>query len=105
MNKPEAKALLTKQLSEWRLLPYDDLASRIGGESITGEVHGESDQIYQFEIQVFWDDKPNGDIRVIGAIDDAGFRAFFSPLTDDFIMAQDGSFVDEDPHQQDIQAK
>ena len=104
MNKPEAKALLAKELDEWRLFSYEDLASRIGGEPITGEVHGESAQNYQFEIQVFWDDKPNGDIRVIGAIDDGGIRAFF-PLTDDFIMAQDGSFVGEDPNQQDLEAK
>jgi hypothetical protein len=49
---------------------------------------------YQGEVQVMWDDKPDGAIRVMASIDDGGCRAFV-PLTDDFILAPDGTFVDE----------
>lgn len=49
---------------------------------------------YQGEVQVFWDDKPNGAIRVMASIDDGGWRAFV-PLTADFILAPDGTFVGE----------
>ena len=95
MNKLEAKALLAKELEGWRQRPYVDLASLVGGDPVTGEVIGEKGEFYQFEIQVFWDRNPGGDIRVLGAIDDGGIRAFF-PLCDDFILASDGSFVGED---------
>ena len=50
---------------------------------------------YQTEVNVLWDDRPGGNIRVIGSIDDGGLRAF-APLTDSFIKAPDGSFVGED---------
>ena len=76
-------------------IPYVDLASLVGGEPATGEVLGEEGDRYQFEIEVVWDDKPSRDIRVIGAIDDGGIRAYF-PLTNAFIMAPDGSFIGED---------
>ena len=64
---------------------------------ITGasfEVEAESGTWYQGGIQVFWDDKPDGAIRVMASIDDGGWRAFV-PLTDDFILAPDGTFVGE----------
>ncbi len=35
-------------------------------------------------MQVIWDGKPNDDIRVMGLIDDGGWRAFI-PLSEDFI--------------------
>lgn len=46
------------------------------------------------KVQVFWDDTPDGAIRVMASIDDGGWRAFV-PLTEAFILAPDGSFVDE----------
>ena len=33
-----------------------------------------------------WDAQPNGDIRVLGSIDDYGWRTFV-PLTDDFLVS------------------
>jgi hypothetical protein len=41
-----------------------------------------------------WDDDYQQNIRVMGAVDDGGWRAFM-PLTDSFIMAPDSSFVGE----------
>jgi len=49
---------------------------------------------YQIEIQVFWDSWPGGNVRVMGAVDDGGWRAFI-PVSRGFIMAPDGSFVGE----------
>ncbi len=102
MDKNEAKCLLAKELKGWRRRTYADLVSLVDGEATTGELLGESGAHYQFEIQVFWDDKPAEDIRVFGSIDDGGIRAFF-PLTDGFIMSPDGSFVDEDPVEQAVE--
>jgi hypothetical protein len=93
MNKQEAQGLLIECLAGYRNYSYDDLQTRLG-EIDTCQVIGESGIQYQVEIQVFWDDKLQQNIRVIGAIDDGGWRAFL-PLADSFIMAPDGSFVGE----------
>ncbi|MEA3510923.1 MAG: hypothetical protein U9R51_05755 [Actinomycetota bacterium] len=45
-------------------------------------------------MQAFWDSRQPGDLRVIVAIDDGGWRAL-SPLSADFIIAADGHFVGE----------
>ena len=95
VDKQEAKRLLAKELEWWRQRPYVELASFVGQEPVTGEVQGAAGTSYQYEIQVFWDGKAGGNVRVVGAIDDGGIRAFL-PLTDDFIMATDGNFVGED---------
>lgn len=93
MDKEEAAAVLAEQLGLYRNKSYAALKQLIGQVDAC-EVVTPGDTLYQIEIQVFWDDKPDGDIRVIGAIDDGGWRAF-SPLTDSFFLAPDGSFVDE----------
>ena len=61
---------------------------------MTTEVDGSSGRWYQIETSVFWDGAKDRDLRVIVSIDDGGWRAF-APMTDDFIMAPDGSFVGE----------
>lgn len=45
-------------------------------------------------VQWFWDDKPNQDVRVMAAISDHGKSAFV-PMTDGFIMAPSGKFIGE----------
>ena len=70
-----------------------ELLERIGDVE-DYEVAGPSGAPYQLSIQAMWDDAPNGDLRIIGAIDDGGWRAFF-PLTDSFIMTPDGDLVGE----------
>lgn len=94
IDKIEARKVLTPELEQWRSRSYDELASLIGGEPFTKEIAGPSGVTYQIEIEVVWDHKPNGDLRVLGAIDDGGWGAF-SPLSDDFTLSPDGSFVGE----------
>jgi hypothetical protein len=86
-------ALIDGWLEELKKRPYDDLVSFMGHPQ-TKEVTGGDGKNYQLEAEVFWDGKKGGDIRVIVAGDDGGWRAF-KPLTSDFIMAPDGSFVGE----------
>jgi hypothetical protein len=45
-------------------------------------------------VQAFWDNRPNGNVRILGCADDGGLRAFV-PLSDSFIVAPDGTFVGE----------
>ena len=94
MDKQEARSLLTEQLGTHRARPYADLMAMIG-EVECIEITGPTGQYYQIEFNVFWDNKPGGNIRVAAAIDDGTFRAAFSPLCDDFIKAPDGTFIGE----------
>lgn len=90
MNKAEALKMLDEQLASFRAMPYDDLTTLIDSEPTTGEVSGPSNKKVQYEIEVLWDDKPGGNVRVIGNIDDGGWRAYF-PLGNDFIKSPDNT--------------
>ena len=95
MNNQEAKHLLDYHLQPLRKLSYAELKRWIQERTVkTATLVGSSKVQYQVEVKAFWDGKPNGAIRVRGAIDDGGWRAYL-PITDDFIMAPDGSFVGE----------
>ena len=87
MDREEALGLLKAKLDEYLQMPYAELASTVGTNQVV-EVGGPSGAEYQIEIQVLWDHKPNGDIRVMGAIDDGGLRAFM-PLSSDLIVKPD----------------
>ncbi len=63
-------------------------------EQDTPEVKTESGAKYQLEIQAVWDDKKDGNLRVMGSIDDGGLRAF-KPITNDFIITPNGTFIGE----------
>jgi hypothetical protein len=93
MNKREALRVLQEQLQPWRERSYADLCDEVG-ESRRFEVSSESGTWYQGEVRVFWDDKPDGAVRVVASIDDGGWRAFV-PVTADFILAPDGGLVGE----------
>ena len=93
MNAIEARAILADWLAEYRGYSYERLAELVGSQQVE-ERRSESGTLYQLEIECFWDDRPGGNVRVIGGIDDGGIRAFF-PLMADFIKAPDGKFVGE----------
>ncbi len=94
MNKSEAREIVIKELEKYRNKSYQELIEMIKQDHIAYEHTTENNVFYQIEIEAFWDDKPNGNIRVSGSIDDGGLRAFV-PLTDDFIMSPDGHFIGE----------
>lgn len=86
MNKEEARQILQGELEAFRVKSHAELVKLIDAEPIAGERASPSGKWYQIEIQVFWDKKPSGDIRVIGSIDVGGLESFV-PLTDDFIKS------------------
>ena len=93
MDNGEAAALLKDHLEAYRRRSYHDLVTLLGKPQVT-ELRGASGVTYQVEVGVHWDARPGGALRVLGSIDDGGWRAF-SPLCDDFILAPDGRFVGE----------
>ncbi len=75
-----------------RDLAHETLVQRVK-ETEAHEVTAASGVVYQVETMVYWDGRAGGDIRVIAAVDDGGWRAF-RPLSRDFIMCPDGSLIE-----------
>jgi hypothetical protein len=71
MDKEEARALLQSHLQTYRSRPYRELLALLD-EPQVAELVGPSGTTYQVEVEVFWDDRPGGDIRVRGSVDDGG---------------------------------
>jgi hypothetical protein len=93
MDTAEARRILAECLARYRALSYAQLVAKI--DHVECEQIGEPGRkFWQMEFQVVWDSQPNGDVRVLGSIDDGGWRAF-TPLTDDFVKASNGEFVGE----------
>ncbi len=88
MNREEALGLLNAYLDQYRKLSYAELAAKIGHEEFPAVV-GPSGTEYQMEIQIRWDHKPGGDIRVMGTIDDGTFRGAFKPVCEDLLVSPD----------------
>ncbi|HET9411072.1 MAG TPA: hypothetical protein VFO75_04220, partial [Candidatus Dormibacteraeota bacterium] len=93
MDEKEARPLLKTRVSQLRAMSYHDLRALLDKETVI-EVEASTGRRYTIETSVFWDGAKDRDLRVIVSIDDGGWRAY-APMTDDFIMAPDGSFVDE----------
>jgi hypothetical protein len=91
MNKPEAQKILAEQLA--RFGTYTELVPFVESKHVeTQKIRGASGTTYQIEVQFFWDDKPEGVVRVSGSIDDGGIRAFF-PLSQPLLVSRPDSVV------------
>lgn len=94
MDEAEARSILSQELAHYRDKPYQGLLALVDSAE-TVERHSPSGTKYQLEMQVLFDEESRGTLRVIGAVDDGTFWRAVSPLSDDFIVAPDGSFVGE----------
>jgi len=95
VDEAEAKGLAAQHIERLRAMPHSELQRFVKDEEHL-EVKGESGAEYQLEVQALWDEgKPGGNLRVMVSIDDgSGWRAI-KPMTSDFIIAPDGTFVGE----------
>jgi hypothetical protein len=94
MDKKEAGALLAEHLNRYRNRSYAELAAWVREGRINAtEVVGQSGKQYQIEVVFFWDGKPDGDVRVVGSIDDGRSLRAYVPLTDSFALSPDGRIV------------
>jgi hypothetical protein len=94
VNKVEALKILDDLMVEARELPYETLVAKYLKTPDCREVMGPSGARYNVAIDALWDNRSLHHLRVMFSIDDGGWRSFL-PLTGDFIMAPDGSFIDE----------
>ena len=94
MNKEEALAVVRHELASYRGRGYRELLCLLS-QCDELEAVGPSGARYRIQVEAVWDDRPNGDLRVIGLVDDGSLRQYVCPLNDDFIIRSDGSFVGE----------
>lgn len=92
MDREEAALLLHRELTRYARRSRAALTSLVG-EVEAYALDGPTGVVYQIEVEARWDREPGGSIRVLGSIDDGGFRSSLSPLTADFLMDTD-SVVD-----------
>jgi len=93
VDKAEAREIARARLSELRRLPWEQLRRYID-DSETMEITGPSGTSYQVQTRAVWDGQPEEVLRVWALVDDGGWRAF-APLSEEFLIAPDGSFVHE----------
>jgi len=92
MNRDEATNIIRNQLLKFRHKTYAELRQLVQTRMPTAVIAGASGTEYQVAIQVHWDGKRDGNIRVLGLIDDGGWRAFV-PLSECFIIGPDNDVV------------
>jgi hypothetical protein len=94
-DKADAKKALTKELSQYKEMSYQDLTKLFVTEKFIDakEVISPAGAELQVEIEGFWDDTVDGNLRIFGSIDDGGLRAY-CPLSESFIMRPDGSLLE-----------
>jgi hypothetical protein len=92
VDKAEARAVLQEVLAPLRQLGHTELAQRFieADDAENTEIQGPSGVTYQVQLQAFWDTGSPGPIRVMGCIDDGGWRAF-APLCGDFFVEDPGA--------------
>ena len=96
-------------MARFRSWSYEALAERIERDKHHNdcldyiEIVDKVGTVYYIEFNVFWDDKPQGDVRVCATLSAEPQRMLlgFLPIyrldvTDSFIMSPEGIFVDED---------
>ena len=109
MNKDEMRKILLEHLETFRNWPYAQLADRVerdrrGHDCLEYIERTAPDGTqYQMEFNAFWDDKPHGDVRVMGDSSKVpqsplwGFIPIYTPdVIECFIMSSDGRFVGEE---------
>ena len=91
MNKEEARQLLEIKLNELKNLKFEEFSEWVLNKRVeVYEIKGSSGDQYQVEVEAHWDHEKNGDIRVLGSIDNGTFRAAFTPICADFLVSKSG---------------
>jgi hypothetical protein len=90
MDRVEAARLLRQEMVRYARRPHAEL-TRLIDEIDAYELEGAAGVRYQVEVNAYWSDEPGGWLHVLGGIDDGTIRGAFSPVTDGFLKASDGT--------------
>jgi hypothetical protein len=92
MDRKVAQDCIARELQALQQLSYVELLQFVGHPQSKWTT-GTDQKKYQLEIQAFWDNGTvNGNLRVMVSAEYGAWSAF-APLTDDFIIAPNGSLL------------
>ncbi len=91
MEHTIARKLLKEELESLKTRPFSFFAQSVN-RTTHKKIIGQDGAHYQIEIEIFWDNRRGGDIRVIGSVDDGHSRAA-APLKEDFVISPSGTLV------------
>ncbi len=95
MNKAEAKQILDSIVSEYHKKSYDELVELIDGDIGVFHVVGASGTTYEIEIDIFFDEQNEKNVR-FDAILDTGVISSFFPMRESFIKNPKNEFSHEE---------
>ncbi|HEY7731875.1 MAG TPA: hypothetical protein VH950_13420 [Gaiellaceae bacterium] len=93
MSDDEAKGILRSEFLKLRALGYEALVDRLEGKKEQVDVTGSTGADYHVELEAFWDNREERQLRVVASIDDGGLRAFL-PFTESFSIDPSGHVTD-----------
>jgi hypothetical protein len=93
VNRAAARRELHKYLDAFRGRGYQALIQDLGNARLV-TVTGEDGRSYEIEVQIRWESRPGGDVRVVGLIDDKQLGSAMFPVTEDFIVTSDGQVLE-----------
>lgn len=92
MDAQEARTVLTEQLFPYRGEGYKAL-QRLLAEADIFEIQGPSGAAYRIQVEAVWDDRPGGNLRIFGLLEDGENLGAFAPVTDEFTIASTGAII------------
>jgi hypothetical protein len=95
-KREEEDWVLEQVIEEWREKSFAQLAESVRARELEAYQRvAPSGKLYNVEVQVFWDHKPDGPVRVLVLVDDGSLRGAFKPRSSDFLLSPDGTFIGE----------
>ncbi|NNE37574.1 MAG: hypothetical protein HKN08_04650 [Gammaproteobacteria bacterium] len=94
MDNSEAIELLDKELDKYKEFSYSKLKTMISAQPIGKEVRTYNDADYNIEVIIDWNEKPDGNIKVLAYVEDGEMRSFI-PLSKQFIKTPEDTFLEE----------
>lgn len=93
MTKNELLDIAKSALAKYRAMPYSDLTKKVG--ALQPDVYSRGDSkdqdFYQMEVEVVYDNRESGNLRIIGMIDDGkGLSGIYN-----LIISPDGMLLSE----------
>jgi hypothetical protein len=96
VDRREALAIAAEYVAGLRTRSYAELVEALVDRQEVREIVAASGVTYQLEAQSAWADRKRGHLHVMVAVDDGGWRAMAPLSGPGFIIAPDGSFVEEE---------
>jgi len=91
MKQTIARQLLKDELANLKTRSYSFFSQSVN-RTTHKKIIGQDGAHYQIEIEVFWDNRRGGDIRVLGSVNDGHSHAA-APVTEDFVITPSGTFL------------